>query len=146
MNNKFIRIAGIIGSFIGILVAFKIIFYFFSTSELWTIIILGIFVLFAYGIQLDISKTERHDTGWYGLRKEDEVAVYEQTTIFGIIPLSSRRLIYYDHKVECPLIKQTAETAIAISVDVALRFLPFGGVLAPKAALKALEFKRKNNA
>lgn len=142
MNNKFMRIAGIIGSFLGVLVAFKIIFYFFSTSELWTIIILGIFILFAYGIQLKVWDENRYYTSWYGLKTESSIAIYEQVTIFGIIPISSRKMRHYEHKVECPLIKKTAEKAIAYSVDIGLRLLPFGGYLAPKAALKALGCNR----
>lgn len=144
MNSKFMRIAGIIGCFLGILIAFKIIFYFFSTSELWTIIALGIFVLFAYGIQIQVWDEKSSDTGWLGLKTESTVAVYEQITIFGIIPISSRKRRYYEHKIECPLIKNTAEKAIGYSVDMALRLLPFGGFLAPKAALKALGCNRIN--
>ena len=46
-----LEILKIVGSVIGAIVSFKIIFWLFSPSEIWTIIFVFVFIFFAYGIQ-----------------------------------------------------------------------------------------------
>ena len=82
---------------------------------------------------------------WFALLKESTIIVYEQYTIFGIIPISKPRQRYYIHTSECEALKKSAEIGIEVGVNALLRFLPFGGYLAPQAALKALDYKRKSN-
>jgi len=112
----------IVGSVIGAIVSIKIIFWLFSPSEIWTIILIFVFIFFAYGIQIT-EWTENESFSIFGLNIYHSSKVYQQYRVFGIIPISKRRLLETHHTILGDL-----EPAILVPTKTLISMLPFGAL------------------
>lgn len=142
MNSRIAQILRIMFCGVGILGCFWIVFRIFSPSELWLIIVLGIIVFCAYGLQLNTWPESSTHIRWFGLLKETEVSVYQQMTLFGLINISKRRRIKYISETHCPLIQKAANQAMELAFSTVSSALPFGGVFGKKIALTAIGYKK----
>jgi len=108
----------IVGSVIGAIVSFKIIFWLFLPSEIWTII----FIFFAYGIQTT-EWTENESISIFGLNIYQSSKVYQQYRVFGIIPISKTR-----HLETHRSILKDLDPIVLAPTKTLISMLPFGAL------------------
>ncbi len=112
----------IVGSVIGAIFSFKIIFWLFLPSEIWTIIFIFVFIFFAYGIQTT-EWTENESFSIFGLNIYHSSKVYQQYRVFGIIPISKTRLLETHNS-----ILEDLDPTILVPTKTLISMLPFGAL------------------
>lgn len=142
MNSRLAQLLRLIFSGIGILGCCWIIFRIFSPGELWLMIFIGLVLLCAYGIKLRTWPEKSTRIRWFGLLTETEVSVYQQLTIFGLIPISKIKRIEYYCESQCPLIQRAASQTMELALSTVTNALPFGGLFGNKVALNAIGFRK----
>ena len=111
-------------SILGYLVAWKIIFYIFSPGETSIIILVSIILVCLYGIQI-VEWPEKEKTTIFGVMVNSHEKIYSQYTLFGILPISNKKIIQH----EKAYFKEVDISKIGRLIDVAKSALPFGGIL-----------------
>jgi len=112
----------IIGSIIGAIISFKIIFWLFSPSELWTIIFIFAFIFLAYGIQptewVEEKSFSLFEIDIYSSRK-----VCQQYRIFGLIPITEKKYVETHYS-----LFEDLEAPILLVSKTAISTIPFGAL------------------
>lgn len=127
-----IQILKIIGAFVGAIAVVKGIFLVFSPSELWTIILIGAFIVVAYFIQ-PTQWAEEDRISIFGYNIYESREVYQQYKLFGVIPILPKRTIQKEKSLLSelpPFIPALAEGVIAT--------IPFGTIVNGLIGNKAL--------
>jgi hypothetical protein len=117
-----LEILKIVGSVIGAIISLKIIFWLFSPSEIWTIVLIFAFIFFAYGIQTT-EWTENESLSIFGFDIYHSRKVYQQYRVFGIIPISKTQLLESHHS-----ILEDLDPLVLIPTKTAISMLPFGAL------------------
>jgi hypothetical protein len=118
-----LEILKIVGSVIGAIISLKIIFWLFSPSEIWAIVLIFAFIFFAYGIQTT-EWTENESFSIFGLNIYNSSKVHQQYRVFGIIPISKTKLLESHHS-----ILEDLDPPVLIPTKTAISMLPFGALV-----------------
>ncbi len=120
---KHLEILKIVGSAIGAILSLKFIFWLFSPSEIWTIVLIGILIMFVYGIHV-VEWSEDTRISLFGLDIYHKRKVWQQYRIFGIIPITQKQCLVTKHSVLTdlgPIALPIAQTFIST--------VPFGALV-----------------
>ena len=118
-----LEILKIVGSVIGAIVSFKVIFWLFLPSEIWTIIFISALIFFTYGIQTT-EWTENESFSIFGLNIYHSSKVYQQYRVFGIIPISKIRHLETHYSI----LKDLDPNAL-VATKTFISMLPFGALV-----------------
>lgn len=114
----------ILGSVLGFIISWELIFWLFSPSELLVIIMINILLFFAYGIKL-VEWSEESSWSFFGITAYSSKKIKQQYKILGLVPISR---IYTIKSHRSILENLTPEDVLPLAKMI-LNLLPFCGYL-----------------
>ena len=114
----------LLGSVLGFIISWKLIFWLFSPSELSAIIMVNVLLFFAYGIKL-VEWSEESSWSFFGVSAYRSKKINRQYKIFGFMPISS----IYTIKFHRGILDDHAPKDFLPLAKMALNLLPFFGYL-----------------